>query len=380
MAEHQLTKYQGQCWNSSNNKYALPLCPDLITQDNLEGPFFFSSGTPQEVTQSGISDYVRGKEATYFCSTKGKGLCLYDAKLSGQELVDATDWWIIDCGLETFKFRFTASSPNPSNFTITYADSSKKYWIDGVEYSSGQTASLTPDSGSVEHEIKVENAEITVVKFRQICIQGAISDMYSWNITDHIDLLNSPELVGDIECMPWTDLKGIQVSSCNISGNIENNRMPNITSFQAGGTDISGDVTKTGWVITDLLALYFTNCSGDIYEAGWAVSGSAWVQSSKISACSQPLTGWTSTSVMFDHCPLLTSDVDNIAEGIDTQGETNGTLTLQNTSPPSNEGETHINNLISKSWTVTYDDNSKVISSDDGSALIDSNGNTLITS
>lgn len=187
-------------------------------------------------------------------------------------------------------FTFTMSSPNPSNFKVTYSDSNRVFWIDGVEYGSGDTAPLVPDTGDVVHELKVEATDIIVVDMHNTYIDSTIDALSSWLLVGKVDLSNT-----------------------------------------------------------------------------------------NINTCSEPLAGWAATDISFNGCPLSIDDVDNIAEGLDIHGKHNGILDISNTNPPSNNGESYIDSLISKGWSVSYDANSGVLSDGSGAVLIDENKYTLIT-
>jgi hypothetical protein len=87
--------YPGGRWNNANCKYKLKEVSVLITQDALEGNFFFDgSGNAQAKTQAEIVTYVSGKTATFFKDAKGRGLGLYAAKQTGSALTKIQAWFL----------------------------------------------------------------------------------------------------------------------------------------------------------------------------------------------------------------------------------------------------------------------------------------------
>lgn len=75
-------------WDTTLATYSLPNDTALETQDALEGPFWYSTGTPVVHTLSEIELFATSKTATFFCYHNNRGLAIYNQLLTGDELAE----------------------------------------------------------------------------------------------------------------------------------------------------------------------------------------------------------------------------------------------------------------------------------------------------
>ena len=286
-------------------------------------------------------------------------------------------------------FRFTDQSPNPSEFKITYEDGSKKYWIDGVEYASGETASLTPDDGSVDHIIKIDKSS-NIPYFRlpkflifdggqltNLNLTGILiifkCDSYSglkpgdgWDLTE-IWFYNTDTTFSIDDFSNQVNLTTFSCGgSLNLSGSLSStSNWTNMTRFQVYNTQITGDLSDVShFNISKAINVSGTQITGDLTDIKhWRIDDScggcsASFNNSKINSCStnDTLFGPSCLNHNYSNCPLDQTSVDNILIAIDNDGGTNGTLDLTGTSPPSQAGLDAKASLEAKGWTVNVDE------------------------
>ncbi len=270
----------------------------------------------------------------------------------------------VDCGLlvskpEPFKFRFTASSPNPCNFRICYYDTSKKWWFDNVEYDSCALVSVTPDDGSIEHIIEIEDSPIYDLPLYGMYLTFNTGFLRTWDVRRNLSIANNPGCIGDISDFRYlnishhlelynTGLKGdtsvfkrftcdgyATMESVGFTGSLDDFVNFNPTVFRCQNNNIIGDLAVIRyWDQIGTKALYgcplTTFSKSDILFPG-------------------------STDIRLFACNLDSSSVDNVCVAVDNGGLSDGVLYVQNNSVPTQIGLNAISSLEAKGWTVTYD-------------------------
>ena len=261
----------------------------------------------------------------------------------------------------TFKirFRFTKDSPDPSNFKIDYIDTSRHWWLEGVEYASGATASLTPDDWHIDHILEIEDSQLNGFRLYGLYLQLDADAIANWNIAGTLSLALNNGIAGDIQNLSNFSISHhLELYASGLFGNtsaFRNYTCNGYLTMEYMG--FTGDLSDFSSMNPTVVRIQHNNISGDLADIRhWNTSSYKRLHSCQISSFSQNDTLFpNATEIRLNNNNLDSTSVDNIIIAKDKDGLSNGILSLENNSPPTSASSTALNNLIGKGWTVTHD-------------------------
>lgn len=257
------------------------------------------------------------------------------------------------------RFRFTKDSPSPCDFKIDYVDTSKHWWLDGTQYNSGDTASMTPDDWHMDHTLEIEDSQLNNLLFRNLFLQIDASSLSGWDITGALSLYKNFSLAGDISNFSdFSITTNLEIYFTGLYGNtsaFQNYTCNGYVTMENLG--LTGDLSDFSNMNPTVVRMYGNNITGDLADIRhWNTLNYKRLHSCQISSFSENDTLFpNSLEIRLNDNVLDSISIDNIIIAKDNDGLSNGILALENNSPPTSASSTALSNLISKGWTVTHD-------------------------
>jgi hypothetical protein len=266
-------------------------------------------------------------------------------------------------GTHKYVIPFVVTGPD-LNLSVTGTSSAEWHWPNGTV-----TTALSPGDKSGMDQYagywfidSIEN--ITEINYRGQDIQfniGAVE--YLTGLTDL--RLGGASVTGDISNLSnLTGLNILQLFSGLITGDISNvSNLTGLTNLHLGSASVTGDISNLS-NLTGLtnLRLGGTSVTGDISNLSNLTGLSGTNSWEGLQLYDTNIDTYTSTTlpawdcyINLNNLNLSQTEVDDFLTDLDTAGGTGGVLTMAGTSTPSATGETAIDSLRAKGWTVTVE-------------------------
>lgn len=209
-----------------------------------------------------------------------------------------------------------------------------------------------------------ELTSLNHLSMERTLVSGSIADISGLTSLDFIGLRFNESISGDISNISEMNLlEFLYLDSTSVSGDISNvSEMTSLQALYLDSTSVSGNVANISG-ITSLarLFLYNTSVSGNIADLNTLSNLAGSNDWEGLQLYNSDINDYTSTSLPAWGCYIDISDldlsqteVDNFICDLNTAGGTGGALVVSGTnSAPSSTGESCIDNLRSKNWTVT---------------------------
>jgi Leucine-rich repeat (LRR) protein len=161
-----------------------------------------------------------------------------------------------------------------------------------------------------------------------------------------------------------TGLTYLQLGNTSVTGDISNlSNLTGLTYLRLGSTSVTGDISNLSNLTgLDRLHLGNTSVTGDISNLSNLTKLSGTYSWEGLQLSDTNIDTYTSTTlpawdcyINLNNLNLSQTEVDDFLTDLDTAGGTGGVLTMAGTSTPSATGETAIDSLRAKGWTVTVE-------------------------